>query len=183
MEWRVESTPFVSRVFEGIAPATGLKILDLGAAEPESVTFYNRVGGQICLLDTIDQLRNNNKQPYALRRELPERAKDCQFDICLLWDCLNYFNGPALRKFGKELSNHIHRHTRVHLFAAYTPIRAFQSHRYALLNFRNLTIKPRDHLVPWAHPKSEVDKALVDLRPAHTVLRPGNRLEMTLIAS
>ena len=165
-------------MFGGLNLAHGLKILDLGAAEPESFAFYNRVRGQICILDTVSRL--SNTQSYSLSRELPERAKDFQFDICLLWDCLNYLDGPTLRKFGMDLSTHLHRRTRVHLIAAYTPIRSFQAYRYAPLNFGNLKIKPRDHLVPHAHSKSQVDKALFGLRAAHTLLRPGNRLEMML---
>ena len=168
-------------MFRETASARRRRILDLGGAEPESFAFYNRIGGQICVLDTVNRLAA--VQPYSLSAELPEAAQDFQFDICLFWDSLNFLDGPALRKFGMDLSTRIHRQTRVHLFAAYTPIRAFQSNRYAPLDFRNLATKPRNHLVPHAHSKRDIDKALIGLRAAHTLLRPGNRLEMLLVPS
>ncbi len=180
-EERVESTRVLSQVFEAFNPADGLKILDLGSAEPESIAFYSRVGGQICVLDTVNQL--SSRKPYSLIRELPRQAKDMRFDICLLWDCLNYLDGRALMKFGMELSAHIHRHTRAHAIAAYTPTRAFRSYRYGLLNVQNLIIKSRNQLTPHSHPKTKMDKALIGLRTTQTLLRAGNRLEMMLVTS
>ena len=165
-------------VFGGFDPSQRLNILDLGSAEPESVAFYHRYDARICIVNVIDEWASG--QTRNLLDLVPDRAKGLCFDICLLWDSLNYLGASAMVDFTDDIAGYLHEGSRIHAIAAYTPTWAFDAYRYAIDDQDQIVLKPRSTTVPHPHSQTEIERAMPGFRIQHTVLRPGNRLELLL---
>ncbi len=166
-------------MFKGLDPARRLNILDLGSAEPESIAFYHHYFARICITNAVDEWASGVAP--NLGEGLPEQARGLCFDICLLWDSMNYLGGDAMREFARDLADYLHKGTRIHVIAAYSPAWAFDAHRYGILDWGRLLIKPRSRAVPYPHSQTAIERALPGFRIRHTVLKPGNRLELLLL--
>lgn len=168
-------------MFGGFDPDERLNILDLGSAEPESVSFFHRYDARICITNAIDEWASGNTP--TLFEIVPDRAKGLCFDICLLWDSLNYLGTDAMNEFAQDISGYLHAGSRIHAIAAYAPSWAFDAYRYAIDDHDRIVIKPRAQTVPHPHSQTEIERALPGYRIQHTLLRPGNRLELLLAHS
>ena len=165
-------------VFAGFEPGQRLNILDLGPAEPESVAFYHRYGARICILDLIGEWAAGNTP--NLFELVPDRARGLCFDICLLWDSLNYLSADAMSEFGQDIAGYLHGGSRIHAIAAYSPAWAFDAYRYAIEDQDRILTKPRARAVPHSHSQTQLERTLPGYRIQHAMLRPGNRLELLL---
>lgn len=168
----------LSLVFAGCDPSKRLSILDFGSSEPESVAFYNRYDATICIVNLIDEWTSAN--PSSLFDIMPDGAKGLCFDICLLWDSLNYLRADAMQDFAQDVAGFLHEGSRIHAIAAYAPTWAFDACRYAIDDHDRIVVKPRSQTVPHPHSQIEIERALPGFRIQHTLLRPGNRLELLL---
>ena len=165
-------------MFAGFDPSQRLNILDLGSAEPESVAFYNRYDAKICIINMIDDWTTG--RPSNLFDLMPDGAKGLCFDICLLWDTLNYLHADAMRDVAQDIAGYLHEGSRIHAIAAYAPTWAFDAYRYGIDDHDRIVAKSRSQTVPHPHSQIEIEKALPGFRIQHTLLRPGNRLELLL---
>lgn len=165
-------------MFGGYDPSQRLNILDLGSAEPESVDFYHRFDARICIVNVIDEWASGKASD--LFDIVPDSARGLCFDICLLWDSLNYLNTARLTDFTQDIAGYLHEGSRIHAIAAYTPAWAFDAHRYAIGDQNRIVVKPGSRTVPHPHSQTEIERAMPGYRIQHTVLRPGNRLELLL---
>ncbi len=175
---RYEATEVLPKVFGGFDHAKRLNILDLGSAVPESFSFYHRYWARICIVDAINEWTSGIATD--LSDIVPDRARGLCFDICLLWDSLNYLSTEAMNDFARDISGYLHAGTRIHAIAAYTPAWAFDAFRYGIDDHDRIVIKPQARTVPHPHSQSDIERALPGYRIQHTVLRPGNRLELLL---
>ena len=165
-------------VFAGFDASQRINILDLGSAEPESVAYYHRYDARICIVNILDEWASG--QRANLFDIVPDRAKGLCFDVCLLWDSLNYLRDSAMVDFAQDIAGYLHEGSRIHAIAAYTPAWAFDAYRYAIDDQDQIVLKPRSRTVPHPHSQTEIERAMPGFRIQHTVLRPGNRLELLL---
>ena len=176
---RDEATDVLPLLFSGFDPPKRLNILDLGSAEPESVAFYHRFFARICITNAVDEWAAGVSP--NLYEALPEPAKGLCFDICLLWDSLNYLHGDVMKEFAQDVVGYLHKGTRIHAITAYTPSLAFDAHRYGILDHCRMAIKPTSRTVPHPHSQTEIERVLPGFHIQRTVLKPGNRLELLLV--
>ena len=165
-------------VFGGIDSSRRLNVLEFGSAEPKSIAFYHRYFARICIIDAIEDWASESRS--SLFDLVPEPARGLCFDVCLLWDSLNYLSSDALTEFAQDIAGYLHNGSRIHAICAFTPTRTFGANRYAIQDRNELAITPRSRSVPHPHPQTEIEKTLRGFRIQHTVLRPGNRLELLL---
>ena len=175
---RDEATDILPLIFRGLDPKRRLNILDLGAAEPESIAFFHRYCARVCITNAVEEWGSGSFS--SLYEALPDLAKGLCFDVCLFWDSLNHLSSSAMRAFAQDVVGYLHQGTRIHAFAAYTSAWAFDAHRYGIIDEHRLAIKPRSTSVPHPHSQTEIERALTGFRIQRTVLRPGNRLELLL---
>lgn len=178
LDTRIETTDVMRAAFGDIDLSRRLNVLDFGSAEPESVAFYHRYYARICIVNAVDAW--GSASTSSLFDLVPARARGLCFDVCLLWDSLNYLTGEAMATFAQELAGYLHKRSRIHAIGAYTPDWAFDANRYAIEDPNRIVIKPRSGSVPHPHSQTEIEKALPGCRIRRAVLRPGNRLELLL---
>ena len=103
---------------------------------------------------------------------------DVRFDVCLLWDFLNYLNAAQLSRFAGALSDHVYERTRLHAFAAFAPGTSLDSKRYGILDRGKLSVASRAENVPHPHSQTEITKAFPGLAVGRATLLRENRQEL-----
>jgi hypothetical protein len=113
-------------LFERFEEDQPLVVLDIGAGVAETVRFFSRYSCRLHFADLFDAPRlrepvegDPDDHYAAVFADLFNFAPETHFDICLLWDFLNYLPLPALRAFSATLSPFLRRHSRGHGFGAF----------------------------------------------------------------
>jgi len=172
-----EATEVLPSVFRGYRRSQRLNILDLGAAEPESMAYYQGYNVRVCIADIVGELSSGHPPNLDC---VPERAKHLLFDVCLLWDSLSHLDNATMAQFARDITARLHEASRIHAIAAYSPNRPLAAYRYAIDLQDRIIIKPRSRNVPHPRSQTEIERLFPGLRIRHTVLRRGNRLELML---
>ncbi len=115
--------------------------------------------------ESDDEASEEERLETAFARMLAVKPQT-RFDICLLWDFLNYLPVPALRAFSNVLRAHLHRDTMAHGFGAFkanapamsgaAPELALQ---YGVLDEQRLVVRPRPDFSPPPHSHSRATLA------------------------
>lgn len=125
-------SPLLSMLFSGYLDASEpmhhsnttqrLKILDVGPACPATVRFFSQIRSRLYFADLFaEQMQTSGSagQDDSIELSFPtlENYPDGeQFDLCFLWDFLNYLDTPALQAFNLALQPFIHSGTRAYAF-------------------------------------------------------------------
>jgi len=201
----VRQTLLLPMLLERFDPEQPLTVLDAGFGVPETVTFF---AGFRCRLhfaglydnaaldalsadaDDDDQASAEERLETAFARMLAVKPQT-RFDICLLWDFLNYLPVPALQAFSNVLRTYLHRDTMGHGFGAFkanapamsgaAPERALQ---YGVLDEQRLMVRPRQDFSapPYSHSRATLAASFNCFEIARgTLLREGT-MELLLRA-
>lgn len=119
-------TQLLSTLLDRFEEGQPLTVLDVGAGVTETVAFFSRFPCRLRFADLFDAPRllapvetDPDAHYAAAFAELCDFPPGTRFDICLLWDFLNYLPLPALRAFSAALSPFVYRETRAHGFGAF----------------------------------------------------------------
>lgn len=153
----VRQTLLLPLLFERVDDSLPITVLDVGGGVPETVEFLSRYRCRVHFADLFDApelqaIPEEDAEAYldeAFARlcRFPEGTR---FDVCLLWDFLNYLPVAAVRSFARALEPYLHRGTRGHGFGAFKstapamnrdePSRALQ---YGVRDVDALVARPR----------------------------------------
>jgi hypothetical protein len=122
----IRQTLLLATLLEHFEEDQHLTVLDVGAGVAETVSFFSRFPCRLRFADLYDApglLGPVEEDPEAyfaaVFAELCDFPPGTHFDVCLLWDFLDYLPLPALRAFSAALSPFISRDTRGHGFGAF----------------------------------------------------------------
>jgi predicted TPR repeat methyltransferase len=97
------NAPLFRSLMERLEEGERAVILDLGPAQPATVSLFSNFRCRLEIADIaegLSSLDEEDETPEALRNKaeslLPER-RDEPTDLVLCWDLLNYLNPPALK--------------------------------------------------------------------------------------
>ena len=106
-------------LFRDIDPDKRLRVLEIGRAQPETVAFFLFLQVQT---DFCRPLLRRGSVPGPGQRNGSELAKGFRktlaipkgekFDLCLMWDVMQYLSGRAIRALCGALEPHLHEETR-----------------------------------------------------------------------
>ena len=153
----VRSTLLLPLLLERFDPEQPLTVLDVGYGVAETVAFFSRYPCRLHFAGIIgapelETLPEEDVDGYLddTFTRLCGFPADTMFDVCLLWDFLNYLSVPALRSFSRVLRPHLHRQTHGHGFGAFkatapamargVPETALQ---YGVYDVDKLLVRPR----------------------------------------
>lgn len=102
-----------------------LRVLDLGRAQPGSVSFFNqykcryRVADSLKMLSELKRYPDESESGFVTRaRRLMQQTfripEDEKLDLILCWDGLNYIDREVLILLSDFLSGHCHTETSMH---------------------------------------------------------------------
>ena len=176
--WSYEHTRILPEAFDGLDSGTTLNILDAGPAEPQSIDFFRRFRCQLY----VANLYNPAIPSYGVESASAffESVGRVQFDVCFLWDYINYPNDDAFAEFISILTDHVHENTRLYAIGAYSAELPLRAYRYAISDIDKLAIRPAGGIVPQPRSRNDVVKAMRQVVVHRAALRRDNRLELLL---
>ena len=176
--WSFESTRILPQVFDGLDTARKLSVLDAGPAEPVTVDFLRRFRCRLYIADLFDRSTpERGVEPFS---EFLDSHSNVRFDVCLLWDYVNYPTDAAFAEFVATLGNHVHENSRIYAIGAYSTEVPLRAHRYAITSVHRLAIRPVPERVPHARSQNDVVNAMPRFFVHRAALRRDNRLELLL---
>ena len=151
-------------------------VLDAGVGVAESVRFFNQFRSRVYCLDLVGEPQD------TVGAALEHIPVDERFDVCFLWESLNFLDEARLRLLGEALQPFIHEETCVHLFAAYSASASLQGQRYGVMG-RNLLAIKSDVPTQTPHPHSQAEIALAwpQFTVERAMLLAENRQELLLM--
>jgi hypothetical protein len=116
-----------------------LTVLDIGPASPETVEFFSQFKCRIYFADLFaeDVLGEQNEETTVTEMQdrfssLLDYPAECGFDICLLWDVLNYLDEPAVQGFTKALLPFLSATSKIHGFTTLKASINLPNQRYSI---------------------------------------------------
>ena len=151
-------------------------VMDVGPGMSGTVSFFNQFSCRLYFLDLFD------KPPDAGHVPLKNIPAGERFDVCLLWDYLNFLDKEHFTLFVRALRSFIHDETLIHLFVAYSSSLPLRRLRYGVDESGSISLKSDDRaLVPHPRSRSEVMSAGPQLTAKRATLLQENALEMLLV--
>ena len=178
--WTYEHTRILPEAFDGLDADSTLNILDAGPAEPQSIDFLRRYRCRLYVANLF-----NPAFPAHGVESAPAFFKSVdrvRFDVCFLWDYINYPDDDAFAEFISILNEHIHERTRLYAIGAYSAELPLQAYRYAISDVDKVAIRPAGGIVPQPRSRNDVVKVMRHYIVHRAALRRDNRLELLLRA-
>lgn len=122
----VRATQLLPLLLERFDPEQPVTVLDVGYGVPETVQFFSQYRCRLYFTGLQDapelaewpeeDTRDYFDDVFARLCSFPP---DTRFDVCLLWDFLNYLPVPALKSFSQAIGPYLHRQTHGHGFGSF----------------------------------------------------------------
>ena len=176
--WSYEHTRILPEAFDGVDAGATLNILDAGPAEAQSIDFFRRYQCRLYVANLF-----NPAAPWHGLESVPEffdTVDGVRFDVCFLWDYINYLDHEAFAEFVSLLTDHVHEKTRLYAIGAYAVELPLRAYRYAISDADKVAIRPTGGVVPQPRSRNEVVKAMRRYVVHRAALRRDNRLELLL---
>jgi hypothetical protein len=194
----IRQTLLLATLLEHFEEDQPIAVLDVGAGVAETVAFFSRFPCHLRFADLFDAPRllepveDDPDGHYAgVFAELCDFAPGTHFDVCLLWDFLDYLPLPALRAFSAALSPFISRNTRGHGFGAFKAnapaiarIAPEMPLRFGIQAPDRLAVKPRGGglTVSYAHSRAVLAEAFPCFEIVRGTLLRDGAMELLLHA-
>lgn len=133
------------------------RVLDLGPANGQNVTFFSRFGCQLEIFDLYSSITDYRNQGFGSTSRTPspvhaavdsflERAEsreqqpgsESSFDLILAWDLLDYISGPEIAELFRGLRPHRRAGTRLLAFVSYRGPIPGRPRRYQIADEKSL---------------------------------------------
>ena len=176
--WSHEHTRILPETFEAFDLDSTLNVLDAGPAEPLTINYLRRFRCQLYVADLFN--------PAVPGRDLDSVTEflgmvgDIRFDVCLLWDFINYPDNEGFADFVLALSDHVHEKTRLYAIGAYSAQLPLKAYRYAIADADRLAIRATGGVVPRPRSRNDVTRAMRRYVVHRSALRRDNRLELLM---
>lgn len=117
--------PLFRSLIEKLDPEQRLVVLDLGAAQTQTVSLFSQYRCRLDIADLADDLDRLNHEPEpdmlpeTAEALLPRRHAE-PTDVVLCWDILNYLERPALSALMSRIANRARAGALVHSLIVYS---------------------------------------------------------------
>ena len=172
----------LAQLFGTVEHSERVTVLDVGPGSAAAVRFLTGFRCHVVFADLFDDLGDREVDIANVRRFFSD-AGGIRFDICLLWDFLNYLSADELREFGQLLRQHLHGRSRGHAFGAFTALTDFTGLRFELRNAGRMGIISRRGPTPYRHTNRAIGRVLWPLTVSRAVLLDNNRQELLFAAA
>jgi hypothetical protein len=201
---QVLQTRLMPDLLEPLAGNSPLMVFDVGYGVHETVEFF---GNRRCRLH-FSALHTCLQAPPVIRSKTPfgqlpdadehdtalylawlDRFRSAlqfepgtRFDLCLLWDFLNYLDDQALKAFADALAPFTGPQTLGHAYILLKSDADVLNREYGLKAANQISVRPVNHATPafFARPQARVTSMMKGFVVKHSVLRRDGLLEAAL---
>lgn len=176
-------------LFRNINPEQRLRVLEIGRAQPETVDFFSAYKCRLSFADLYSNVDLLKGQANRTEAELAAGFRKAfsiprgeKFDLCLLWDVMQYLSGRAIRALCGALEPHLHKETRAHGFGVHSILTPCERAEYSIAGLDEFTMKkgtlPDFQYLP--HPQAELSELLTVFKIERAILMGDGTVEMLL---
>ena len=178
-----------------LAGGRPIRVLDFGQASSHTFQFLNGFNCRLQVADIRQGLAGFNRwlaeepesEPGAIADALArvfDFFGDNHYDVCLLWDSLNYLDSARLGLFARLLLPRLAPTAKLHGFAVLNRNTAVTEQNYGIVDAESLIVSGQSTTeLPHRHSQSAIKDALVGFSVRQSILREDGRLEMILTAA
>jgi hypothetical protein len=186
---RIKSGKLFPDLFRNIDPDERLKVLEIGRAQPETVDFFSHYKCRLQFADLYSasellegQAKLSEAELAAGFRKALDLPKGAKFDLCLLWDVLQFMTGPAIRALCGTLEMHIHKGTRAHALGVHSVLTACEPAEYAIAGLGEFKLKESrlPNLEYRPHPQAQLAELMTIFKVDRAMLMGDGTVEMLL---
>ena len=168
-----------------------LTVLNIGPALPETVDFFAQYKCRLYFADVCAEPTFFQHDEELSAGELDanfrnffDYPKQTKFDICLLWDVLNYLDNSALEAFSKALNPFLNSATRIHGYSTLKASVKLPNQQFSINRNDCLKIRPRhDEQAPYySRSQMALNKLLYGMAVSKAKLLTNGLLEVLLKA-
>ena len=175
---------------EKLGAGQRIRVLDFGPANGQTFNFLNQFNCRLKVIDIRDRFVRLNRELADMEEAdtgwVRDRIADALglddgevFDVCFLWDFLNYLDLARLRVLSEVLLPHLIPTTRLHGFAALNRNTPLIEQNYGLVDAELVAVAGQRQVeLPYRHSQSAVKDALPGLGVKQSILRADGRLEI-----
>ena len=169
-----------------------IRVLDLGPANSHTFNFLNQFNCHLQVVNIKDKLCDLNNaiadDPDLDIGEIEQyihtafsfQGEEC-FDICLVWDFLNYLDMNSLKAFTAVLLPHLAPEAKLHGFAVLNKNTPLTEQNYGVVDAELLAVSDQKNVqLPHRHSQSAIKDYLRGIAVKQSILRTDGRLEMIL---
>lgn len=182
-----QSSQLLPSLFEYVDEDRRLTVLHLGPAMPETIDFFSGYRSKLYICDLFAELpmvleEDSEVTPAEHLLALLDLPPQMRFDLCLIWDLLNFLDAQWLTALQEILRSHLHPASKVHGFAAHNARIRPVDRLYAIAEENQLAIRERPVPLPGyvAHGQGSLKKMLSQFDFGRTVLLSDKRMEFLL---
>lgn len=169
-----------------------LRVLDLGPARRDTFHFLTQFNCRLHVVDIQEKLVKLNRMridnPELGAEEVASYLRDALdlrgdeiFDVCLIWDFLNYLDLPLLPHLAKALLPYLAPNGKVHGFAVLNKNTSLMEQNYGVVDNELLSVSSRRRVeLPYRHSQSAIKDVMDGITIKQSILREDGRLEMIL---
>ncbi len=194
----IRSSQLLPLLLERFDPEQPLTVIDAGYGVAETLEFFSRFTCRLHFTGLLDapELRewpDEDAESYFddVFGRLCAFPADTRFDVCLLWDFLNYLPGPALRPFSRALEPYLHRQTHGHGFGSFKATAPAMTRAlpetgltYGICDVDKLVVRPRADAPPprYSHSRAVLAETLTCFEIVRGTLLKEGAMELLLQA-
>ncbi|MDA1075689.1 MAG: hypothetical protein O3A63_13150 [Proteobacteria bacterium] len=178
----LESSDLFPLLFEPFVNQERITVLDVGPGSPETVNYFSQFRCRLMFADLYSGLNTQTEPDFEDLLAFPE---DTRFDICLLWDVLNYMSVDEVVAFSAHLQPFLHENSHGHGYGAFSRSKPILVSRYGVATSREVIVRPdvdSTLTAPHPHVQAEISSLLSCFSLKRRTLLQGGRLEFLLQA-
>ena len=190
--FEIQPSQLLQSLFENLQAGKRLVVLNIGAALPETISFFANYRCKLYITDLLaefslsaDSPSDESESQFKLRNGIADILSipdGVIFDIVFFWDSLNYLGKDNIHTLMQVLKPHLHDNSKGHCFAAHSAETAEAQIIHGIQDAGHLTVRRRSRFPPNYQPVPQ--GRLVSLLEYFTldrrVLLRDQRLELLL---
>ena len=176
-------------LFLKIDPEKRLRVLEIGRAQSETIDFFSAYKCRLTFADLYSNVSLLEGQASCTEAELAvgfrkalNIPKGEKFDLCLLWDIMQYLSGRAIRALCGALEPHLTEDTRAHGFGVHSILTPCERAEYSIVGLNEFKMKKGNQpdLQYLPHPQAELSELLTVFKIDRAILMGDGTVEMLL---
>ena len=185
----IKSAKLFPDLFRNIDPEKRLRVFEIGRAQSETVDFFSAFKCRLTFADLYSNTSLLEDQANCTEAELAvgfrkalNIPKGEKFDLCLMWDIMQYLSGRSIRALCGALEPHLTDETKAHGFGVHSILTPCERAEYAVAGLTEFKMKkgnlPDLQYLP--HPQAELSELLTVFKIDRAILMGDGTVEMLL---
>ena len=160
--YEIQPSRLLQSLFENIEPGQRLVVLNIGAALPETISFFANYRCKLFVTDLLAELLLTTDNPideiesqFARQEKIADILSlpaGVRLDIVFFWESLNYLGEENISALMQVLKPHLHENSKGHCFAVHKSETEEAKLIHGIHDAGHLSVRPHARVAPGYQP-------------------------------